>query len=423
MAMTINKTSGSGIVRFNGTNTYTGATTISAGTLSVGVTANLGGAAANLVFNGGNLQITGTTLSNFSGLGHAVSFTADKAVGLDINNAGHTFTVDQILSQTTGGFNKLGAGTAILNQTNTYTGATLINAGTLALGHATDTLASGSAVTVDGATAVLAIAGNSDTVGAVSLKSGGSITGTGGTLTGASYAVESGSVSAILGGAVTLTKSTAGTVTLSGANTFTGATTVAAGKLKVNGSTSASSAVDVSSGGTLGGGGTVGGNTTLASGGTLAPGNSPGVLTVAGTTTFSSGSIFEWEIDTAQSNPTTNRGIAYDGLNTAAVTGSGAIFKIMLTGTQDFADTFWNQTRTWEDIFKSADGSAALSGWAPVFSGGFQYSYNGQNVQPTTQGSFTMTGSSLTWSAVPEPSNAIIGLVAATALLRRRREN
>jgi autotransporter-associated beta strand protein len=210
---------------------------------------------------------------------------------------------------------------------------------------------------VDGATAVLAIAGNSDTVGAVSLKNGGSITGTGGTLTGASYAVESGSVSAILGGAVTLTKSTAGTVTLSGANTYTGATTVAAGKLKVNGSTSASSAVGVSSGGTLGGSGTVGGNTTLASGGTLAPGNSPGVLTVAGTTTFSSGSIFEWEIDTSKSN----RGTAYDGLNTTAVTGSNAIFKILLTGTQDFTDAFWNQSQEWTDIFKSADGSTTLS--------------------------------------------------------------
>jgi autotransporter-associated beta strand protein len=218
-----------------------------------------------------------------------------------------------------------------------------------------------------------------------------------------------------------VTKLGTGILTLSGSNTYTGATTVAAGKLSVGGSTSASSAVGVSSGGTLGGSGIVGGNTTIASGGALAPGNSPGVLTVSGTTTFSSGSIFEWEIDTAQSNPTTNRSIAYDGLSTGAVAGSGAIFKIMLTGTQNFTDDFWNQDRTWEDIFKSADGSTTLSNWASVFSGGFQYSYNGKTVAPTSSGSFTLTGNSLTWSAVPEPSNLLAGMLAASALLRRRR--
>jgi hypothetical protein len=193
------------------------------------------------------------------------------------------------------------------------------------------------------------------------------------------------------------------------------------GKLILNGSTSASSAVGVSSGAILAGSGTVGGNITIASGGALAPGNSPGVLTVAGASNFASGSMFEWEIDTAQANPTTNRGVAYDGVNTTAVTGSGAFFKVMLTGTQDFTDNFWNQNRTWTDIFKSADGSSILSSWASVFSGGFQYSYNGQTVAPTSQGFFTATGSSLSWSAVPEPSNLLAGLLAASALLRRRR--
>jgi hypothetical protein len=171
----------------------------------------------------------------------------------------------------------------------------------------------------------------------------------------------------------------------------------------------------------LAGSGTVGGSATISSGGMLAPGNSPGVLTVTGTTTFSSGSIFEWELDTAQSKPETNRGIAYDGVNTTAVTGSDAIFKIMLTGTQDFTDAFWNQTRVWTDIFKSADGSSILEGWATVFSGGFQYAYNGQTVAPTSQGYFTTTGNTLTWSAVPEPSNLLAGMLAASALLRRRR--
>ena len=129
--------SGTSTVTLSGTNTYKGSTTLSAGTLSVGVAANLGAAAANLVFNGGTLQITGTTLTNFSGIGHTVSFTSGQTVGLDINNAANTFTADQNLNQGTGGLTKSGAGTLTLNGTNTYTGNTTLSAGALNINSAT----------------------------------------------------------------------------------------------------------------------------------------------------------------------------------------------------------------------------------------------------------------------------------------------
>src|SRR5213075_2123788 len=63
----------------------------------------------------------------------------------------------------------------------------------------------------------------------------GNINGSGGTLSSATtFDMQSGAVSAILGGTVGLAKTTGGTVTLSGANTYTGTTTVSAGTLNLN---------------------------------------------------------------------------------------------------------------------------------------------------------------------------------------------
>lgn len=126
--------SSGGTLVLSGTNTYSGGTTVTAGTLSIGASNNLGAAGSSLTLNGGTLQITGTSLNNFLGSGHPSSFSSGKMVTLDINNAGNTFTVDTALNQGTGGLTKLGAGTLVSSLANTYTGATTISAGTLALG-------------------------------------------------------------------------------------------------------------------------------------------------------------------------------------------------------------------------------------------------------------------------------------------------
>lgn len=129
-----------------------------------------------------------------------------------------------------GSLAKSGAGTLEITTAQTYSGGTTVNAGVLTL-TGTGTLGSGS-VTLNG----------------------GSITGAN-TISGSSYAVNAGAISAILGGTGALTKGTAGTVTLSGANTYSGTTTVNAGKLKIgDGGTAGnigSGAVTVASGATL----------------------------------------------------------------------------------------------------------------------------------------------------------------------------
>ncbi len=239
---------GSGMLTLSTINTYTGATAINAGTLNL--TGSLAGTA---------ITVSGTAVLSESATG-GISGAASL-----IHSSSATST---------------------LFGTNSYLGGTTINAGTLVLGHATNTLADTGAVTVDGATAVLSIGGNSDTVGAVSLKNGASITGSGGVLTGSSYAVESGSISAILGGfGIAMTKSTGGIATLSGANNYTGGTSITAGTVKLSGAGTLGSgaSVFVNSGALLDLNGTNQAMTFLASLGTIAnnSGSGTSVLTLS----------------------------------------------------------------------------------------------------------------------------------------------
>ncbi|MDT8390352.1 MAG: autotransporter-associated beta strand repeat-containing protein [Lentisphaeria bacterium] len=154
LAAGINK-SGAGTLLLTAANTYDGATTISAGTVSIETSANAGVGGA-IVFDGGTLQIRGTTLTQLSGLGHAATLNSNKTVGFDIQAAGNTFTADQVLNQGTGGLIKSGAGTLVLNQNNTFTGATTVSGGgTLVLDYSTNNdskLANGAALNLSGST-------------------------------------------------------------------------------------------------------------------------------------------------------------------------------------------------------------------------------------------------------------------------------
>ena len=215
-----------GTLELSGANSYTGLTTVSAGTLRLaGGAAIADSGAVNLSTSGATLRLLANeTIGSLTGIA-GTSVILQNNSTLTTGDANNT-TFAGVMSGTGGNLSKQGAGTFTLSGLNTYTGLTTVNQGILAYGI-TNALDAG-AITVNNGT--LDIGAFSDTVAAVTLASG-SITGTTGVLTGTSYAVQSGTISARLAGTGALSKTTDGTVTLSGANTYTGATTVTAGTL------------------------------------------------------------------------------------------------------------------------------------------------------------------------------------------------
>jgi autotransporter-associated beta strand protein len=467
---------GLGTVDIDHANTYSGATVINGGILRLSNAAALGDATVGTTVNaGGEIEIDGSgltiaepltlhggevcNLANTNTYSAAITLTANSGIDADAG----TLIITGVIGGGSYGLTKYGAGTVQLSNANTYTGATTVSEGTLAYGIS-GALMTG-IVTVDGATAVLALDSNSDSVGIVTVANGGSITGSGGVLSSTgSFEMQHGSVSAILAGSsIALNKTTPDTVTLTGANTYTGATIVSGGKLTIgssgtindtssvtigttntlataqfdyNSATALSKTVSFatdSTGGILSGTGTITNAVAVTSGniqtaGTAVTASNPtatlGTETFTAGITYNEGSIFEWNLtgNTATENGT--RRTDYDAVNTGALatTGTGAIFRVVLNGAQNFSETFWDTTRQWADIFTGVNGTG---NWdiASIFTSMQYWNSAGDLLGPPTgQGSFSMTGTTLTWTAVPEPTSALAGLLLGAGLLRRRRK-
>jgi autotransporter-associated beta strand protein len=232
-------------------------------------------------------------------------------------------------------------------------------------------------------------------------------------------------VSGAVSGAFDLTKTGAGTLVMDGINGYTGTTNVAAGVLAVTGSLN-DTAVTVATGATLTGAGSIGNPVTdlaslvVADGGTHAPGNNgPGLQAIHGSATYSQGSIFEWDLTATASDPgagVVGAGV-YDRLAVSgAVTGGDAVFKIMLSG-NNFSDAFWGTNKHWDNVFAVGLGSTDIQSIFTTFAG--------TNIAPdgsvANEGQFYFTGNTLNWTAVPEPSSALVGLLLGVGLCRRRR--
>ncbi len=222
---TVTKT-GAGTLTLSGSNTFTGATTVSAGTLSIAADNNLGTApgaatAGQLTIGAATLRATGSFTLNAN---RGVAITAAATIATD---PGVTLSYGGVVAGV-GTLTKAGTGTLTLSGTNTYTGSTTINAGTLSVaadaglgtapaaatpGHLTlngGTLQATASFTLNARRGIALGAGGAtfDTTGATTLTYAGIATGAGG-----------------------LTKSGTGTFTLAAASASVGAVTLSGGVL------------------------------------------------------------------------------------------------------------------------------------------------------------------------------------------------
>ncbi len=235
--------SGTGTVTLSGVNTYTGGTTLTAGTLAAASDNNLGGASGGLTFNGGTLQVMGTSWTSTN---RAVSLQAGGGT-FDIEDAANNFAVTQGVAGA-GGLTKSGSGTLTLSGANSYTGATTVSAGTLVVANDN---------TGGGTTTVDVGAGLQIGTGGVSGSLAGDIVNNGTLVVDRSNAFD---LANVISGTGSLTKNGAGTLTLSGVNSYTGGTTVSAGILTLTGDNTGSGTTTVDAGAVLqiGTGGTSG---------------------------------------------------------------------------------------------------------------------------------------------------------------------
>lgn len=262
-------------------NTYTGSTTVGAGTLQIG-NGNTAGSIANssgvTVANSGKLSLV-----NLTGKTFALNVT-NGITGVGTLNFNSTATNTVSGNLTDGAVGQLsvtqtGSGVTILTGNDTYTGSTTISAGTLQVGDGTSGHLTGtSGVTISGSGTL-----------AINLADGGtfnrnvSLGAANAQLTG--IATGTNTISGLISGTGDFTQAGTGTTILNNTETYTGTTSITTGTLEVDGSLASGSVVNIATAGTLSGTGTINGKATMTGNGTInfgSAGTIVGTLAITG---------------------------------------------------------------------------------------------------------------------------------------------
>lgn len=394
---------GPGTLTLGGISNFTGKTTVSGGVLSINADNRLGASpgsnvADQLILDGGTLASSATfTIGGTRG-------TRLEANGGTIDTAAATTLTMWSPISGSGTLTKTGEGTLLLNSFNSFNGGFLISEGAVTTAAAANRFNPGNAITIASG-ASLTINANQ---GIGSLAGAGSVNLATGTLTvgGATSSTFSG----LITGSGGLTKSGAGTLTLSGVNDYSGSTSVTAGNLIVGdgtGGSAAESAFTISGTGSISGSGTIGA-LTVSTGGTVAPGNSPGILNT-GDFNLDGGTLL------AELNGTA-AGTEYDQIAVSGTVSLSGMLSLSLGFTPVEDNLFFLVLNDGTDtVTGSFTGLAENS----IFSQGgssFRITY----AADSTTNSFT-GGNDVALIVIPEPSTALLALLGLSGLLRRRR--
>ena len=370
-------------VNLSGQNTFTGPITVTSLTASNAYLAIGGEAFASA----GNVRDRVIPGSGYLGGGNYTNTIGLNSAAVTLS---YLSSQNQILGGAISGAGSLlkeGTGTLRLTAANTYTGSTTISTGILQIGNGgtTGRLTATSAITNNSNLTI----NRSDAFSqATDLGAGVAITGSG-----------------------SFTQAGTGTTTLTATNTYTGATTVSTGILIVNGSIATSSLTTVASGATIGGSGMIGA-LTVSSGGSINPGNSPGILSVTGN--YTQAGTYNAEITG------TTAGTQYDQINvTGTVDITGGNLATMFSGSYLANDLIF--------ILLNDNTDAITGTYTGLAQGATVTSYGGFNWNISyfaDSGLSSYTGGNdiaLQAVLIPEPKTALLGVLGALLLLRRRR--
>jgi fibronectin-binding autotransporter adhesin len=385
-AIAIGSSGNIGIVKLSNTLATTNGISVNFGTLLLGSSNRLGDTTP--VSIAGGILDTGTGLTDTVS---ALSISSGSLNGTGTITAGtYTLSGGTINASLGAGAATAPGGTTILN--GTLAGNLSVNGGTVNLG-ASNRISASSAVSV--ASGTFGLNGFDNTVSGAQIT-GGSITGGGTLISTSAFDMQSGSASAKLGGSVGLTKTTAGTVTLSGANAYTGGSTVAEGILNIRNGTAlgtTGTGTSVSNGATLQlqGGITVGAEALTLNGG--AAGGQPGALVNVGDTNTYGGQITVASSSTISAAGSSvlnlSGGLVKNG-TTATLTGGGTINinTVGISGPGANSDLIVDGVTVNEDVANSYNGPTS------ILNGGI-VNANVANALPTANGrtAVTMDGS------------------------------